>query len=113
MKTHASNTPVIELMNRLGHKKYDTTMKFYVNTNQLTKERLKQNAEMLSNNFIDGSINLSRERAEELKTNGFLLMSEYVPENKPIYSEKTIKDMGDTPTLEEILNTLSKGKDTE
>lgn len=117
-KTHATymaalNTPVIELMNRLGHKKYDTTMKFYVNTNQLTKERLKQNAEMLSNNFIDGSINLSRERAEELKTNGFLLMSEYVPENKPIYSEKTIKDMGDTPTLEEILNTLSKGKDTE
>lgn len=47
-KTHATmmanaNTPVIELMSRLGHKKYETTMAYYINSNALSKEALKTN----------------------------------------------------------------------
>lgn len=47
-KTHATmmanlNTPALELMNRLGHKKYDTTLSYYVNSNLLAKEQLKLN----------------------------------------------------------------------
>lgn len=42
-KTHATmmanaNTPAIELMHRLGHKKYETTLAYYINENQLAKE---------------------------------------------------------------------------
>lgn len=47
-KTHATmmanaNTPALELMQRLGHKKYETTMKYYIDNNQLAKEKLKAN----------------------------------------------------------------------
>lgn len=47
-KTHATmmanlNTPVLELMTRLGHKKYDTTLKYYINENVLAKDKLKSN----------------------------------------------------------------------
>jgi len=47
-KTHATilanlNTPALELMNRLGHKKYDTTLAYYVNSNQLAKKQLITN----------------------------------------------------------------------
>ena len=33
-------TPVIEVMRRVGHTKYDTTMRFYVSVNEETKQRL-------------------------------------------------------------------------
>lgn len=51
-KTHATmmanlNTPVLELMNRLGHKKYETTMAYYINSNQLSKDTLKENLDRL------------------------------------------------------------------
>lgn len=59
-KTHATmmanaNTPVIELMQRLGHKKYDTTMAYYINSNMLSRDILKQNINNLdySNVVID------------------------------------------------------------
>ncbi len=51
-KTHATmmanaNTPAIELMQRLGHKKFETTMAYYINSNQLAKEKLKENLKEL------------------------------------------------------------------
>lgn len=51
-KTHATmmanlNTPVQELMLRLGHKKYSTTMEYYINQNNLAKDRLKANLTLL------------------------------------------------------------------
>lgn len=51
-KTHATqmvnlNTPVHELMLRLGHKKFSTTLKFYTDENKFTREKLKQNIEQL------------------------------------------------------------------
>ena len=47
-RTHATmmanaNTPAIELMQRLGHKKFDTTMSYYINSNELAKDKLKEN----------------------------------------------------------------------
>jgi len=52
-KTHATmmaslyNTPAIELMQRMGHKKFETTMAYYINSNHLAKEKLKQNLLLL------------------------------------------------------------------
>lgn len=51
-KTHAtlmanSNTPAIELMQRLGHKKFETTMAYYINSNELAREKLKANLKEL------------------------------------------------------------------
>lgn len=53
-KTHATmmanmNTPALELMNRLGHKKYDTTLSYYVNSNLLAREQLKLNINDIEN----------------------------------------------------------------
>jgi integrase len=47
-KTHATmmanaNTPVQELMTRLGHKKYETTMAYYIDNNSLARDILKKN----------------------------------------------------------------------
>ena len=44
-KTHLSylasnNVPAIEVMNRAGHKKFETTMKYYVNSTQTSKQIL-------------------------------------------------------------------------
>lgn len=52
-KTHATqmanlNTPAIELMNRLGHKKYETTLKYYLNQNALSRDILKQNLDKIT-----------------------------------------------------------------
>jgi len=52
-KTHISqlaamNTPAVEVMQRVGHKKYETTMKYYINTNAQTKKILYNNLEMLN-----------------------------------------------------------------
>lgn len=52
-KTHATmmanlNTPAIELMHRLGHKKYETTLKLYINENQLAKEIERTNINDIS-----------------------------------------------------------------
>ena len=38
----SKNTPVIELMGRLGHKKIDKILQNYVNKNHLAKEQLKR-----------------------------------------------------------------------
>jgi len=51
-KTHATmmanlNTPAIELMQRLGHKKYDTTLAYYINSNALARETLIKNLSSL------------------------------------------------------------------
>lgn len=42
------NTPAIELMARAGHKKYETTLRFYLNTNTLSRELLKQNLDKMT-----------------------------------------------------------------
>jgi len=39
----AERTPIIELMNMMGHKKIETTMKYYINENAFANEKLKQN----------------------------------------------------------------------
>lgn len=39
----AEKTPILELMNMMGHKKIETTMKYYINENQFANEKLKQN----------------------------------------------------------------------
>lgn len=36
-------------MNRLGHKKYDTTLSYYVNNNLLAREQLKLNINDIEN----------------------------------------------------------------
>lgn len=61
-KTHATllanaYTPVQELMLRLGHKKYETTMAYYIDNNDLAREILKKNINALdySNVAIDNS----------------------------------------------------------
>jgi|GEM_PF-306127 len=51
-KTHLTklaemNTPVIELMQRAGHTKYDTTMKYYINNTKKTHDILVENINSL------------------------------------------------------------------
>jgi len=41
------NTPALELQRTLGHKKYSTTMQYYINANALARERLKLNLALL------------------------------------------------------------------
>ena len=41
------NTPALELQRMLGHKKYSTTMQYYINANTLARERLKANLSAL------------------------------------------------------------------
>lgn len=52
-KTHltqlaAMNTPIIETMKRAGHKKYSTTMEYYVNSNVESKRQLLDRIEQLT-----------------------------------------------------------------
>ena len=52
-KTHATmmanlNTPAIELMHRLGHKKYETTMEYYIKRNKSAKDIEKINTNEIS-----------------------------------------------------------------
>ena len=66
-KTHATmmanaNTPALELMNRLGHRKYDTTLSYYVNNNLLAREQLKFNI-----NGIEELMCKSRQQLVEAK----------------------------------------------
>ena len=54
-RTHATmmanlNTPALELMNRLGHKKYETTMRYYLDENNLAREKLKEKLNSLDFN---------------------------------------------------------------
>lgn len=42
------NTPLLELMEMAGHKKIDTTRKYYINKNEYRFDRLKRNLEELS-----------------------------------------------------------------
>lgn len=70
-KTHATmmanlNTPVIELMNRLGHKKYDTTMQFYIKTNALSREKLKQNIDCLEYGEAQKPLTEAERRLQEI-----------------------------------------------
>ena len=44
----SEKTPIIELMNMMGHKKIETTMKYYINENKLENEKLKQNLKDLN-----------------------------------------------------------------
>lgn len=51
-RTHATqmvnlNTPVHELMLRLGHKKFSTTLRFYTDENKFTRDKLKENINLL------------------------------------------------------------------
>lgn len=86
----AANTPVIELQQRLGHKKFDTTMKYYIDTNIFAKERLKENVKGLTNFFVDGLMVVSSERKQELLEEGLLDKEEFAAENIPLPSERAI-----------------------
>ena len=51
-KTHATrmaelNTPAIELMRRLGHKKYETTLAYYINVSKSAREATLKNLEQI------------------------------------------------------------------
>lgn len=66
-KTHATmmanlNTPAIELMNRLGHKKYETTLKYYLNQNALSREILKQNLDKMTAQYSP-----SKDKAKDIE----------------------------------------------
>lgn len=87
----AANTPAIELMNRLGHKKIETTMKYYINTNQLTKDKLKANLKLLTGSFADGTMAVSEERKKQLVDGGELQRQEFTLPNVPIPSPSTIE----------------------
>lgn len=65
-KTHATmmanaNTPAIELMQRLGHKKFETTMSYYINSNQLAKDKLKENLFTLQYSTADIKTSTARD----------------------------------------------------
>lgn len=52
-KTHITqlvsmNTPAVEVMQRVGHKKFDTTLKYYINANMLTREKTLENLQYLN-----------------------------------------------------------------
>ena len=54
-KTHISllaamNTPTVEVMKRVGHKKFETTMRYYINQNDITREKLINNINSISTN---------------------------------------------------------------
>lgn len=89
----AANTPLLELKSAMGHKKIDTTMKYYINTGQLTRDKLVANLSVFTNMFADGSITISEERRKELIDNGALTKQEFVMPNVPIPSEKTVLSM--------------------
>lgn len=44
----AANTPIVETMRRVGHTKYDTTMRFYISVNQQTHEKLIASIESIT-----------------------------------------------------------------
>ena len=56
------NTPVIELMGRLGHKKIDKTLQNYVNKNHLAKEQLKRHI-----NSIEALLEAEKQRIDRGK----------------------------------------------
>lgn len=69
-KTHATmmanlNTPALELMKRLGHKKYETTMKYYLDENSLAKVLLKANLQKLDFNPMTDGFNSLTDFAEK------------------------------------------------
>ncbi|NMM62736.1 site-specific integrase [Clostridium sp. P21] len=65
-RTHATqmvnlNTPVHELMLRLGHKKFSTTLRFYADENKFTRDKLIENIETIDAAFEKARVYLVEE----------------------------------------------------
>lgn len=111
-KTHATimasqNTPVLELMGRLGHRKYDTTLSYYVNQNHLAKEQLKRHI-----NNIDLLLVKERQSIEEGKQwydrlpdfeKGLLGNLSDIEKAKLAQQDETFVDTTDYESLDKLL----------
>lgn len=53
------NTPAIEVMKRVGHKKYETTMRYYISTTPQTHNILLDNIEQITTEEIHRPININ------------------------------------------------------
>ena len=78
-KTHltflaSKNVPAIEVMNRAGHKKFETTMKYYINSNQETRKVLLDNINLISTDEIDIEVTDAQGNTKIVKESTYLAM---------------------------------------
>lgn len=81
-KTHLTqlaemNTPVIEVMKRAGHKKYDTTMKYYINTTNETKLRLLNNINSITTEEPTIIVDIGNGETKEMKQSAYLKFKQF------------------------------------
>lgn len=81
-KTHLTqlaemNTPVVETMKRAGHKKYDTTMRYYVNTTTETKLRLLNNINSITTEEPTITVDLGNGETKEMKQSEYLKFRQF------------------------------------
>lgn len=86
-KTHLTqlaemNTPVIEVMKRAGHKKYDTTMRYYINTTMETKLRLINNINSITTEEPTITVDIGNGETKEMKQSVYLKYKQFA-ENVP------------------------------
>ena len=78
-KTHLSylagkNVPAVEVMNRAGHKKFETTMKYYVNSTEESKKMLLDNINQITTDEIDIEVTDSQGNTKIVKESTYLAM---------------------------------------
>ena len=81
-KTHLSqlaemNTPVIETMKRAGHKKYETTMRYYINTTTETKLRLLNNINTITLEEPTIMVDIGNGETKEMKQSDYLKLRKF------------------------------------
>lgn len=73
-------------MNRLGHKKYETTLKYYLNQNTLSREILKRNLDK-----ITASYSPSKDKAQDIAR---LAKSGIAPDEETLKAISQLYDPG-------------------
>lgn len=78
-KTHLSylagkNVPAVEVMNRAGHKKFETTMRYYVNSNEDTKKILLDNINSITTDEIEIEVTDNQGNTRIVKESTYLTM---------------------------------------
>lgn len=81
-KTHLTqlaqmNTPVIEVMKRAGHKKYDTTMRYYINTTNETKICLINNLNAITTEEPLITVDIGNGETKEIKQSAYLELKKF------------------------------------
>lgn len=78
-KTHlsmlaAANVPAIEVMNRAGHKKFDTTMKYYINATTQTHQILLDSINKITTDELEIEITDNEGKKQIVKESTYLKM---------------------------------------